>query len=70
MLIGGEACSQILVPFVKRYDVTQPGGLVMLGNTMLTCSGSSGSCTSGRAQIPPTGTAKDNDFNSTYIDID
>lgn len=70
MLIGNEAWSQILVPFVKRYDVTQAGGLVMLGNTMLTCSGSSGACTSGRAQVPPTGTAKDNDFNSAYIDID
>jgi len=70
MLIGNEAWSQILVPFVKRYDVTQSGGLVMLGNTMLTCSGSSGACTSGRAQVPPTGTAKDNDFNSAYIDVD
>ena len=75
MLLNGDAWSQILVPFVKRYDVTQSGGLVIIGNSMLTCDGSapvsgSTSCNSGRTQMPPAGTAKDNDYRSAYIDID
>jgi gliding motility-associated-like protein/fimbrial isopeptide formation D2 family protein len=75
LLLVNGASAQVLVPFVKRYDVTQPGGLVMLGNTILTCNGGapvagSVNCGPAQAEVPPAGTSRDNNFNSAYIDID
>ncbi len=71
----GNCFSQVLIPFVKRYGVTQPGGLELVGNAILSCDGSapsSGSivCGAAQSQTPPSGTSKDNDFKSGYIDVD
>jgi uncharacterized repeat protein (TIGR01451 family) len=68
-ILCGSSYSQILVPFTKRYDVTQRGGLVMVSNSMITCNGG-GSCATGQNEVPPAGNRTDNDFNSAYIDID
>ncbi len=68
-LMMGSAFSQIIVPFVKRFEVTQRGGLVMVANSMLTCNGGV-ACTNGQNEVPPAGSSVCNDFNSAYIDID
>ena len=41
----------------------------MVANSMVTCNGGSG-CSTGQNQVSPAGTARDNNFNSAYIDID
>ena len=69
ILITTTGWSQIMVPFVKRYGVTQRGELVMVSNSILTCNGGA-SCTSAENEVPPSGTSDNNGFNSAYIDID
>ncbi len=69
LITGHDLFSQIVVPFTKRYSVTQKGGLVMVANSILTCNGG-GSCTAAQNEIPPAGTQVNNNGNSAYIDID
>ncbi len=68
-LLTGTSFSQVIVPFIKRFEVTQRGGLVLVANNMLTCNGGA-SCTSGQGEVPPAGSSVDNDFTSAYIDVD
>ena len=69
LITGNDVFSQILIPFTKRYSVTQKGGLVMVANSILTCNGGA-SCVTGQNEIPPAGTQVNNNFNSAYIDVD
>ena len=65
---------QLITPFTIRKQVTQKGGIVFVSNASITCNSVSGTgfatCVAGRAEIPPAGTAIDNNYAAAYIDID
>ena len=61
--------AQIFDPFEIRYQNAQKGGIRFLSNVAISCSGA-GSCANGQAQMPPSGTASNEDFNMNYVDFD
>ena len=61
--------AQIFDPFDIRYQNAQKGGIRFLSNVAISCSGA-GSCANGQSQMPPSGTASNEDFNMNYIDFD
>ena len=61
--------AQLVTPFSQRFQATQKGGIRFLSNTIVTCN-SGGTCTSGKAEVPPAGTAYNNGFTMNYVDID
>ena len=75
MVIGLLSMAQLITPFTTRYTVTQKGGIVILANTAAGCGTGTSSCASlncvnSHAEMPPLGTAADNDFVQNYVDID
>ncbi|RYY61804.1 MAG: T9SS type A sorting domain-containing protein [Chitinophagaceae bacterium] len=61
--------SQVITPFSIRYQATQKGGIRYVSNTAVTCA-AGGTCATSQAQVPPAGTAQNNNFNDAYVDID
>ena len=73
--IGLVSVAQLITPFTVRYSVSQKGGIVMLANTAAGCgSGTTAcggeNCAQAHAELPPNGTAVNNDFINNYADID
>jgi uncharacterized repeat protein (TIGR01451 family) len=64
---AGEARAQIVRAFTPRFSANQPGDIVLVGNTVMTCTGG-GNCTNGRNGNG--GQVDDNDFNMVYVDVD
>ena len=60
--------AQVITPFSLRKQVTQRGGIRIVGNTVTTCSGVG--CVAGQAEVAPAGTSTNNGFTAAYIDID
>lgn len=66
--------AQVITPFSNIYQTTQKGGIVFLSNVALGCSANpptaTGTCATGSAEMPPSGTWRDNVFVSAYVDVD
>ena len=66
--------SQVITPFTSLYQTTQKGGIVFLSNVALACSANppanTSTCQTGTNEMPPSGTWRDNNYNSAYVDVD
>ena len=66
-LVAAPAGAQIVRAFTPRYSTNDNGDVVLIGNTLMSCSGN-GQCPNGR-----NGTGNNlnnNDFNMVYVDVD
>jgi hypothetical protein len=61
--------SQVVSPFSIREQIQQKGGIRFVSNVSVTCN-SGTNCTNGQSQLPPSGTAQNNNFTMSYVDID
>ena len=61
-----QAFAQLVTPFTIRTQFSQKGGIRFISNAAVSCNGG---CT-GTAQVPPSGTAQNNNFSAAYIDVD
>ena len=64
--ISFHVFSQVVTPFTVRKTLTQKGGILFLSNS----SSRANPANIVQNQIPPSGTAYNNSFTNTYIDID
>ncbi|HRS53355.1 MAG TPA: hypothetical protein P5250_01450, partial [Bacteroidales bacterium] len=66
--------SQESKKFSIDYQTTQKGGIVLLGNSVVSCAAdptkAGGTCQTGTSEMPPAGTYRNNSFNGVYVDID
>jgi hypothetical protein len=61
--------SQVVSPFSIREQIQQKGGIRFVSNVSVTCN-SGTNCTNGQGQVPPSGTAQNNNYTMSYVDID
>ena len=71
LVMPAPAAAQVIRNFAPRFTTNQPGQVVFVANTIMTCSTTGvngGNCVNARNGIG--GVINDNDFNAQYIDID
>ena len=68
LLYSSNSNSQIIEPFDLRYQNAQKGGIQFLSNVAISCT--SGNCANTQAQMPPSGTGANENFNMSYMDYD
>ncbi len=64
---AAPAAAQIVRAFTPRVSANQAGEIVLIGNTLMSCSGN-GQCPNGRNGTG--GSLNDNDFTMQYVDVD
>ncbi len=69
LLVFNQVEAQIVSSFTARYQNNQKGGIVFLSNVSVTCN-SGTTCTTAKAETPPSGSYSNGSFTMSYIDID
>jgi uncharacterized repeat protein (TIGR01451 family) len=62
------ASAQIARPFTPRFSANDRGDILLVGNTLMSCSGNGNSCN--RARNGTGNATNNNDWNMQYVDID
>jgi gliding motility-associated-like protein len=69
LFIANLVNGQIVSAFNARYQANQKGGIVFLSNVSVTCTTGT-TCTTAKAEVPPTGSYSNGSFTMNYVDID
>ncbi|WP_019135425.1 beta strand repeat-containing protein [Cellulomonas massiliensis] len=70
-VVAAPAQAANIDPFVPVFSTNAHGAILMAGNTLMTCSTSSGTNagTCAAARVAPGGSASNNDYNSQFVDV-